>query len=114
MPYISQEKRKILDPGINTIHQLLVGLEKDDPLNSTEGNLNYTITRLLHMVYGQHDSTRYNNINDAIGVLECIKQEYYRCVAAPYENQKMYDNGAVLRFQTEPETVGSITVEPPH
>jgi hypothetical protein len=61
-----------------------------------EGNLNYVITRLLRKVYD--DS--YRSINDAIGVLECIKLEHYRTQAAPYEDQKKFDNGDVNSTST--------------
>lgn len=113
MPYISEKNRKVLDPVINEMHKQLVSLETDDPLNNTEGNLNYIITRMLHMVYGDWDSTRYSHINDAVGVLGCVLLEFYRRVAVPYENQKIYDNGDVKRFQSEPEIVSAVTVEPP-
>lgn len=110
MPYIAQDKRDILDPIIEQLHSTLVDLELDDESNNTEGNINYAVTRLLMMVYGQSDSTRYSQINDAIGMLECIKQEYYRKVAAPYEDQKEFENGAVRRFVHDPEVVGTIDI----
>ena len=95
MPYIKQDKRRHLDPLIDQIHRTLVSMENDDESTNTEGNLNYLITRLLMKVYGQRDSTRYSNINDSIGMLECCKLELYRTVAAPYEDQKQFENGEV-------------------
>ncbi len=95
MPYITQDKRRQLDTHIDAIHHALVGMRLDDESTNTEGNLNYTITRLLMMVYGQSDDTRYANINDAIGMLECCKLELYRKVAEPYEDQKEFENGSV-------------------
>ena len=95
MPYIVEEKRIQLDSHIEDLYHALVGLMADDENNNMEGNLNYTITKLLMMVYGDRDSTRYAQINDAIGMLECAKLEYYRKVAAPYEDQKEFENGAV-------------------
>jgi len=94
MPYIAQEKRDRLDPLIDDIHQELVKIEIDDEENNMEGNLNYLFTRLLMKVYS---STNYREINDAIGMLECCKLEYYREVAAPYENQKKFENGQVIK-----------------
>ena len=43
--------------------------------------------------YGTRESTRYAQINAAIGMMECCKLELYRKVAAPYEDQKEHDNG---------------------
>lgn len=110
MPYITQEKRHVLDSIIDQLHHALVELQMDDELNNMEGNINYTVSRLLMMVYGDRDSTRYADINDAIGLLECIKQEYYRKVAAPYEDQKEHDNGAVVRFRTDPVVTAPVDV----
>ena len=95
MPYITQDKRHQLDPVIDDILRILVGMRLDDEHTNTEGNLNYLITRLLMKVYGQADDTRYANINDVIGMLECCKLEFYRKVAVPYENQKAHENGEV-------------------
>ncbi len=113
MPYIAQEKRHQLDPAIEQLHKILVDMELDDVEdNNMEGNMNYIFTRLLMMVYGTKDSTRYTQINDAMGVLACVSQEYYRKVAAPYEDQKEFDNGEIVPFRGEPEVVGSVTVDP--
>lgn len=110
MPYIIDEKRHPLDPVIDHLHSVLVDMETDDDQNNMEENLNYVISRLLMMVYGDRDSTRYSQINDAVGMLECAKLEFYSKVAAPYQDQKEYDNGSVERFQTPGEVVGSIEI----
>lgn len=91
MPYIVQQKRDALDPHIETLLNALRELESDDPANTHSGNLNYVITRLLCQSY----SMRYADINEAIGVIECAKLEFYRRQAAPYENQKAHENGDV-------------------
>ena len=91
MPYILPNKRTILDPKIDELHTALVDLEMDDVNNNLEGNLNYIVTRLIRKCYG----TSYGEINDAIGMLECVKMEHYRKVAAPYEDQKEFENGSV-------------------
>lgn len=106
MPYILQDKRDRLDPLINALHAELVSLESDDESNNMEGNLNYTVTRLLRMVYGQS----YSEFNDAIGVLECIKLEHYTTQAAPYEAQKKFENGDV-DSNAKPVTLRAISVE---
>ena len=112
MPYIDELKRQVLDPSIDTLHELLVHMETDDPDNNMEGNLNYLLTRLFQMVYGDQNSTRYSSINDAMGVLECVKQEFYRKVAAPYENQKEHDNGEIVRFRRhDPYVTDDIVVK---
>ena len=37
----------------------------------------------------------YAQLNAAIGVLECVKLELYRMVAAPYEDRKCMENGPI-------------------
>jgi hypothetical protein len=91
MPYIKQEKRVILDGPVDELLNALRELESDDPDNDMGGNLNYVITRLLKRCFGQ----RYSEMAQAVSVLEMSKLEYYRIMCAPYENQKLHDNGAV-------------------
>lgn len=92
MPYIKKDKREALDGAINDMMHILVSLELDDPSNNMEGNINYIMTRMLKRAY---PATSYKNINDAVGLMECCKLEYYREVAVPYENQKKFENGMV-------------------
>ena len=86
MPYIApNESREELaqdaDAAARTVNSL--------PRENRAGNLNYLITHILDNVY----DLRYADINEAIGMLECCKLELYRRVAAPYEDQKKYENG---------------------
>lgn len=92
MPYIPQDKRRVLDSTINELHTLLVDLQLDDPNNNMEGNLNYIITRLIRKVYTVGN---YREINDCMGMLMCVALEHYRTNAAPYEDQKKFENGDV-------------------
>jgi hypothetical protein len=92
MPYIVSSKRDVLDEPINAVLNALRELESDDANNDMGGNLNYVITRLLHRCYG----VKYSEMAQAVSVLEMAKLEYYRRVAAPYEDQKSYDNGDVV------------------
>ena len=84
-------------------------LKLDDESTNTEGCINYAVTRLLMQVYGNKDSATYRCINDALGVLDAIGKEYYRKVAAPYEDQKEFENGPV-DITYDPEVVGSVRV----
>lgn len=44
---------------------------------------------------------KYKHINDICGVLEAVKAEFYRRVAAPYEDLKIKENKDVI----EPEAI---------
>ena len=110
MPYINQEKRQQVDHFIDDLRQTLASMEMDDEFNNMEGNVNYVITSLLMKIYGDKDSTDYSQINAAIGVLECAKSELYRKVAAPYEDQKEFDNGPIDATVT-PSRTDQLNVE---
>ena len=92
MPYVKQDKRDVLDNAITQVVDALRQLESDDPLNNFEGNVNYTITKLLVSAYSK---ISYRDINDVVGALECCKLEFYRRRAAPYEDQKAFENSDV-------------------
>lgn len=55
------------------------------PKENADGELNYVITKILRGLYGPG----YYNYNRAIGVLESVKQEYYRRIVVPYEDKKI-------------------------
>ena len=63
-------------------------------------------TKLLMLSYGTPTDTSYANINEAIGVVECVKLEYYRKVAETYEDKKELINGPIS------PTVEAIVVNP--
>jgi len=73
----------IIDPIIEDLRKL--------PPEEVDGVINYIVTKMLKKIY----PARYYHYNKAIGVLECIKQEFYRRIVAPYEDKKMLENGDV-------------------
>jgi len=81
MPYITQEARKKLEDNGNKPENL--------------GELNYVIT-LLVKDYLDRQGHRYTNYVGVIGVLETIILELYRRVVAPYEEEKIKENGDVF------------------
>lgn len=82
MPYIEQNRREIFDPDIE---HLLIGL-------SSIGELNYVITKLL---IGYFPENSYQEYNAKVGLLECIKQEYYRRRVSVFEDAKCAERGDV-------------------
>jgi len=80
MPYIKEERKGDLNWG--------------DELPDNAGDMNYMITTLVD-AYLQRKGLKYEHISAMIGVLECAKLEMYRRLAAPYENQKILENGDV-------------------
>jgi len=58
------------------------------------GELNYEFTRVItQYLYKKRES--YQTYNDIMGALEGAKLELYRRMIAPYEDNKMEENGDV-------------------
>jgi len=78
MPYIKPSDRVIIMNGFSP---------------TTAGELNYLITTEIIRYYNRNKN--YQAINDVVGALEGAKLEFYRRVAAPYEETKIQENGDV-------------------
>jgi hypothetical protein len=83
MPYIRKEYRPEIDHLVN----LLFGAIHDSGGSIDFGRINYAVSKLLWMVFKHLGN--YDGANSIVGVLECIKQEFYRRKVSPYEDLKM-------------------------
>ena len=81
MPYIEPEARKRFDRWIDALVCLPLSL----------GELNYVITKLLLATKPRS----YTDYDALIGVLECVKLEFYRRAVVLYEDTKKEENGDV-------------------
>lgn len=88
MPYIKKEDRKVFD---ECIYELSNTVE-------TEGELNYCISTLLHLLLTR-EGISYKNVNKLVGVLECVKLELYSQLAGPYETIKKLENGDISNLR---------------
>ena len=78
MPYIQQQQRD----------ELLTRNEQNP------GELNFQFTQIA-IQYLKDKGERYQHYNDILGALEGAKLELYRVYCAPYEEEKMEENGKV-------------------
>lgn len=78
-------------PYINSMQKEALLTRSSEPTNP--GELNYMITVLIRNYWEANQ--RYQSINDVLGALEGAKLEFYRRVAAPYEDKKIQENGDV-------------------
>jgi hypothetical protein len=60
----------------------------------TYGELNYELTTRILEFLSSHPT--YEEFQAVIGLLECMKQEFYRRMVAPYEDKKKEENGDVF------------------
>ena len=97
MPYINEAARKELDACIdNMVECLTHGNEISDyEFTTVLGEINYSFSRVLSQTMGQPS---YSKIAMITGVVENIKQEFYRRVAEPYENIKIRSNGDIKEY----------------
>ena len=106
MPYIPATRREDFDALIAEIVQMLHS-EGTGYGTRSPGDLNYVLTKIvLGYLYQKKDKTvshtpHYADLNEAMGVLECVKQELYRRDAAPYEDKKIKENGDVYVWWNE-------------
>ena len=102
MPYINKDEREELDPFIdlivNCIKYTKSNLNNPNEFKNHLGRINYAFSRILSGVMG---NTNYSNIAMATGVLENIKQEFYRRIASSYEDKKIADNGDIKEYSDE-------------
>jgi hypothetical protein len=110
MPYIDSSDRERVDSSINElvlcIKTTLLTAENAnvfhiDKLSSEDvlkiaGVLNYCITRICSSCSGE---VSYKKIALITGVLENVKQEFYRRIASPYEDKKIIENGDVREYK---------------
>lgn len=85
MPYIKAEDRILLARRLDNSGRYAAW---------TPGELNYLFTTLA-IKYMDYKGKSYQTINDIVGALEGAKLEFYRRVAAPYEDTKIKENGDV-------------------
>ena len=106
MPYIPQKDRPRLDPLIDKLAEELkaVGNEYNEQESGKypaayAGLINYAVSRLV----GKFAllTFRYWTVALLTGVLENIKQEFYRRVAGPYENNQIEktENGDIREYE---------------
>jgi len=85
MPYIKPEMRKKYQPILDSIEAAFVD-------GITPGELNYLISKIC-LTYVTRKGLSYTFLNDIMGVLSSCSKEFYRRVVAPYENEKVIQNG---------------------
>lgn len=83
MPYINRQARERFDKALEAL-----------PAPRTPGELNYLLTWIASSYEYSHGS-EYTIYNAIIGALECAKLEFYRRMVAPYEDEKIKENGDV-------------------
>jgi len=85
MPYIKKNLRIKYDEILQMMN-----------IPNSAGELNYFISKLC-LKYLNLKGVKYQNFNEIIGVLECVKQEFYRKAVSKYEDKKERENGTIWK-----------------
>ena len=97
MPYIKEDRRDRLNFCIEEMtHCLNGGRYNTGSMEEILGDINYSFSRILTGLMGQPS---YNKIAMITGVLENIKQEYYRRVGVSLEDKKIRENGDIPEYK---------------
>lgn len=113
MPYIKEENRHQLDYCVDRMVECLKGNIAPNPENlygnpykenitseeflSICGDMNYCFSRIIGSFMVANPS--YAKIAIITGVLENIKQEFYRRAASSLEDQKIRQNGDIPEYR---------------
>lgn len=100
MPYIEEEERMELDSCIDQMIKYISNtkthLNNPNDFSNFLGRINYCFSRVI---MGVMKTVSYKNIAMATGVLENIKQEFYRRLASKYEDDKIISNGDIPEYR---------------
>ena len=98
MPYVPKERRRRIDDAVRDLVAAIIiehnridhgGNGEAACLTTKAGLLNYAITKTILALMGE---PRYWKIALLTGTLENVKQEFYRRLAAPYEDEQSVKN----------------------
>lgn len=87
MPYILYRDRPECDKAVESVVDLCDSIDWDI------GAINYIFSRILYAWFIRRRN--YATICTIMGTLRCVSDEFYRRIAAPYEDDKKHVNGDV-------------------
>lgn len=86
MPYITEIERRKFDKILDEFYKI-------DSNTLTPGDLNYLFSSMIWYAFDNKRS--YTKGNELVGMIECVKQEFYRRKLVPYEEEKIEENGDI-------------------
>jgi len=88
MPYIDQESRTTLSPGLVRLKSC-IRIVRDQRQVKPEASISFIIHNLLN----EFTEKRFSSMCMAIGILVCAALEFYRAHLGPYEEHKKHEHG---------------------
>lgn len=94
MPYVDKHiRRQVKAP----LEDLINYVHAQEPTKQ-DGTLNYIISELVSRSIKPSSGWRYHLIHRAYGVFMAAGAEFYRRIAAPYEDQAIENNGDIIAY----------------
>jgi Domain of unknown function (DUF6899) len=95
MPYIKPEYRDRLDGPIHSLAEAITAVARESQEETAfAGLLNYACTCIaLGVVKARFGRIRYGHIAVVTGVFKNVADEFYRRIAAPYEDEQIEKSG---------------------
>lgn len=99
MPYIKKQKRQLYDELIIKLADIMTESVCSDG-DFFKGHFNYIIFKLAKEIERSHqdyDNVKfgYQDYSDVVGAMRDCADEYVRRVLAPYEDEKILQNGDI-------------------
>jgi len=92
MPYIGKEVRADYDElTIKKFRDWMRTRARQGESKTLPGDINWLISSVIWAVFDVNPSYRAGN--EIMGILESVKQEFYRKKLGPYEDKKIEENG---------------------
>jgi hypothetical protein len=108
MPYIKQEYRDLLDDTIDRLAETIsaISIRPGQGETAYAGMLNYACTRLaMKIVHIRFGEIRYGTVATITGVFKNVADEFYRRVAATYEDKQIEKSGDVDMYEKYGSTI---------
>ena len=97
MPYTSEERRAAVRQNLDAV----ISQINSYPDSDWDGELNYAISYLVGRTMAPFGKWRYHFLARAVAVFECAKLEFYRRLAAPYEDKAILKNGDIGPYEQQ-------------
>jgi hypothetical protein len=84
MPYIQQYRRLDMEKHLLELYKKI----------DTKGDLCYAVYWLMKS-FAEYQGISFDKASNALSAADCARFEFYRRVLAPYEDQKIQENGDI-------------------
>jgi hypothetical protein len=97
MPYTKKERREAVKEHLEKLISQIHSYDMAD----WDGEANYAISYLVARIFAPFGKWRYHFIARAYAVFFAAAAEFYRRIAAPYEDEAIEKNGDIALYERD-------------